>query len=238
MTEHPHVLKQFDTDLDGVRSSVLAMGGLVEQQNVAALETFRSGDTAAAARVIENDWCVNTMEVGIDEECATVIARRHPTAGDLRLLIAIGRIITDLERTGDEAAKIARMAQLIHASPAPATLPPIAIDNMADMALDMLQRALDALARFDPTAAAAVHRQDEQVDDQYRSVIRQTLAIMMQEPASVTTCMRILFIAKAIERIGDHAKNIAEHVVYLVYGNDVRHANFAGIPREAAGEPH
>ena len=236
MTDQPHALKQFDTDLDAVRSSVLAMGGLAEQQIRTALEAFNSGDLAAAARVIENDWRVNAMEVGIDEERATVIARRHPTAGDLRLLIAIGRIITDLERTGDEAAKIARMAQLIHASPAPAALPPIAVDCMADIALGMLQRALDALARFDPSVAAAVHRQDEQVDDQYRSTIRQTLAIMMQEPDSVTTCMRILFIAKAIERIGDHAKNIAEHVVYLVYGNDVRHANFEDIQVETTGE--
>jgi phosphate transport system protein len=232
---HAHTLSRFDTDLEAVRSLALEMGGLVEQQVQRAVDAFVTGDLRIADEVIARDRRVNAMQVSIDEECTTIIALRHPTAGDLRLLITIGRIITDLERIGDEADKIARMVQLIYDSDHAHAVPHIELRHIADVALDMLDKSLAAFARLDTAAAVEVLRKDGQVDDEYRCIIRQMVAYMMSDADSVAHGLEILFAAKAVERIGDHAKNVAEYVIYLVKGKDVRHVSMDEVEREVAG---
>ena len=230
-----HTLKQFDTELEEIRSKVLQMGGLVEEQIISALEALTSGNLTLAAQVMENDHRVNALEVAIDEECSTVIARRQPAAKDLRMVMAVVKTITDLERIGDEAAKIARMTQAIYQSDRP-TVPRVSeIQHVADIALGMLRNALDAFARLDLTVAAKVVRQDEQVDKAFVSILRQLITFMMEDPRTISHAIEILFIAKAIERIGDHAKNMSEYVVYLVKGKDVRHTSVENFEREALG---
>lgn len=228
-----HTLKQFDTELEEIRSKVLQMGGLVEEQIIRALEALTTGNLTLAAQVMENDHRVNALEVAIDEECSTVIARRQPAAKDLRMVMAVVKTITDLERIGDEAAKIARMTQSIYESDRP-TVPRVSeIQHVADIALGMLRNALDAFARLDLTVAAKVVRQDEQVDKAFASILRQLITFMMEDPRTISHAIEILFIAKAIERIGDHAKNMSEYVVYLVKGKDVRHTSVENFEREA-----
>jgi len=217
-----HISKQFDAELEAVRSRVLQMGGLVEQQIVKAVDALTSGDIAVLDAVIEDDHRVNAMEVGLDEICSQIIARRQPAAGDLRLVMAVIKTITDLERVGDEAEKIARMAKLMH-SGAQVQLPRLELKHVSGLALSMLRQALDAFARLDVTAALQVVKQDRGVDDEFRSILRQLITFMMEDPRTITRCLEILFVAKAIERIGDHAKNMAEYVVYMVEGRDVRH---------------
>jgi phosphate transport system protein len=219
---HEHISKQFDAELEAVRSRVLQMGGMVEEQIVKAIDALASGDIAVLDRVIEDDHRVNAMEVGLDESCSHIIARRQPAAGDLRLVMAIIKTITDLERIGDEAEKIARMGKLIHG--AERIMPPrLELRHVAGLALSMLRKALDAFARLDVNAARQVVKQDRSVDDEFRSILRQLITFMMEDPRTITYCLEILFVAKAIERIGDHAKNMAEYVVYMVEGRDVRH---------------
>jgi phosphate transport system protein len=220
MTEH--ISKQFDAELEAVRSRVLQMGGLVEEQIVKAVGALASGDIAVLDGVIEDDHRVNAMEVGLDESCSQIIARRQPAAGDLRLVMAVIKTITDLERIGDEAEKIARMAKLIHAAERQ-HMPRLELKHMASLALSMLRQALDAFARLDVNAAVQVVKQDRGVDDEFRSILRQLITFMMEDPRTISRCLETLFIAKAIERIGDHAKNMAEYVVYMVEGRDVRH---------------
>ena len=232
-----HILKQFDTELEALRARVLQMGGLVEEQIVRAVEALISGDIGLAVQVVENDHRVNSMEVGIDEECSTVIARRQPAAGDLRMLMMVVKTITDLERIGDEAAKIARMTQLIYQSDRPQVPKTAEIRQVADLAIGMLRNALDAFARLDLTVAAKVVRQDEQVDTAFRGILRQLITFMMEDPRTISHAIEILFVAKAIERIGDHAKNMSEYVVYMVRGKDVRHTGIEGVEREALAQP-
>ena len=217
-----HISKQFDAELEAVRSRVLQMGGMVEQQIVKAVEGLASGDLAALDRVIEDDHRVNAMEVGLDESCSQIIARRQPAASDLRLVMAIIKTITDLERIGDEAEKIARMAKLIHEAEG-VHLPRLELKHVANLALAMLRKALDAFARLDVASALQVVKQDRGVDDEFRSILRQLITFMMEDPRTISRCLETLFMAKAIERIGDHAKNMAEYVVYMVEGRDVRH---------------
>jgi phosphate transport system protein len=234
MPEHQHVSTQFDTDLDALVSHVLRMGGLVEQQIIAALAGFANGDVPALDQVIALDRDVNDMEVAVDRECSRIIAKRQPTARDLRLMMAIIKTITDLERSGDEAAKIARMAKAIFERER-LKMPRISdIRTAADIALGMLRKVLDAFARLDAVAAAAVIREDQAIDDEFRSILRQLITFMMEDPRTISMAIEIVFIAKAIERIGDHAKNIAEYVIYIVKGTDVRHTSFENIEREAA----
>jgi phosphate transport system protein len=217
-----HISKQFDAELEAVRSRVLQMGGMVEEQIVKAVEGLASGDLAALDRVIEDDHRVNAMEVGLDESCSQIIARRQPAASDLRLVMAIIKTITDLERIGDEAEKIARMAKLIHEAER-VHLPRLELKHVANLALAMLRKALDAFARLDVASALQVVKQDRGVDDEFRSILRQLITFMMEDPRTISRCLETLFMAKAIERIGDHAKNMAEYVVYMVEGRDVRH---------------
>jgi phosphate transport system protein len=228
-----HTLKQFDAELEEIRSKVLQMGGLVEEQIIRALEALTTGNLTLAGQVMQDDHRVNALEVAIDEECSTVIALRQPAAKDLRMVMAVVKTITDLERIGDEAAKIARMTQAIYESDRP-TVPRVSeIQHVADIALGMLRNSLDAFARLDLTVAAKVVRQDEQVDKAFVSILRQLITFMMEDPRTISHAIEILFIAKAIERIGDHAKNMSEYVVYLVKGKDVRHTSVENFEREA-----
>jgi phosphate transport system protein len=208
------------------------MGGLVESQIKSAVESLVNGDVALMTEVIENDRRVNTMEVKIDEACSQVIARRQPAAGDLRLVMAVIKTITDLERIGDEAEKIARMAKLL-SQKSGLVLPRYnEIKHASEIALDMLRKSLDAFARLDIVMAAQVVRQDEQVDEEFRTIMRYLITFMMEDARTISTSLEILFVAKAIERIGDHAKNISEYVIYMVKGRDVRHITTDEIERE------
>jgi phosphate transport system protein len=229
MTEHTS--KQFDSELESVRSRVLQMGGLVEQQIVRATEALVSGDMALLERVIADDHRVNALEVEIDESCSHILARRQPAAGDLRLIIAVIKTITDLERIGDEAEKIARMGKLIHGAERQ-HMPRMDLSHVADRACAMLRQSLDAFARLDISEAARVVKQDRAVDDEFRAVMRQLITFMMEDPRTITRSLEILFIAKAIERIGDHSKNMAEYVVYMVKGRDVRHTAIEDVEKE------
>jgi len=232
-TEH-HTSKQFDAELEALRARVLQMGGLVESQIVRAMDALVDGNVELANEVITDDHRVNALEVAIDEDSTHVIARRQPAAGDLRMVMAIVKTITDLERIGDEAEKIARMAKQMYESDR-LHVPRFAeVRRASDAALDMLRRALDAFARLDVGAAAYVVRQDIDLDDQFRSIVRQLITFMMEDPRTISTSIEIFSIAKALERIGDHAKNMAEYVIYLVKGKDVRHVTIEEIEREAS----
>ena len=225
MGNNYHISRQFDAELEAIRANVLQMGGLVESQIRSAVESLLGGDVALMTRVIEDDHRVNAMEVKIDEACSQVIARRQPTAGDLRLVMAVVKTITDLERIGDEAEKIARMAMLLSQKNALHLPRYHEIKHASDLALDMLRKSLDAFARLDVAMAAQVVRLDEQVDEEFRAIMRYLITFMMEDPRTISTSLEILFVAKAIERIGDHAKNIAEFIIYIVKGADVRHAS-------------
>ncbi len=218
-----HISKKFDAELEAVRSRVLQMGGLVEQQITRAMEVLANGDQKLADQVIADDHRVNALEVGIDDDCTHIIARRQPTASDLRMVMAVIKTITDLERIGDEAQKIARMAKQIHQGEVRITAKIADVRIACNIALDMLRTSLDAFARLDVTGAAKVVRQDEEVDECFRAILRQLVTFMMEDPRTISSSIEVLFIAKAIERIGDHAKNMSEYVVYLVKGKDVRH---------------
>ena len=229
-----HISKKFDAELEGVRARVLQMGGLVEQQINRAMEALANGDMALADQVIIDDHRVNAMEVGIDDDCTHIIAKRQPTAGDLRMVMAVVKTITDLERIGDEAQKIARMAKLVHERDHGMSPRFSEVHYASNVALDMLKTALDAFARLDVAAAAKVVKQDQIVDEQFRGIMRQLVTFMMEDPRTISACIDILFIAKAIERIGDHAKNMSEYVVYLVKGKDVRHITAEEFERETS----
>ncbi len=232
MPNNDHISKQFDTELESIRASVLQMGGLVESQIKNAIESLINGDVSLMNRVIAEDHRVNAMEVKIDEACSQMIARRQPTAGDLRLIMTVVKTITDLERIGDEAEKIARMAKMLSQKNVLAFPRYHEIKNASEIAVDMLRKALDAFARLDVMMAAQVVRQDDQVDEEFRSIMRYLITFMMEDPRTISTSLEILFVAKAIERIGDHAQNMAEYVIYMVKGRDVRHVTTDEIERE------
>jgi phosphate transport system protein len=222
-----HLSKQYDLDLGSIRSRVLAMGGLVESQIRRALDAFASGDLALSDEVIAADHRVNAMEVALDGDCSQLIVRRQPAAADLRMILAITKTVTDLERIGDEAQKIARMAKNIHERGGAQLPHGVEVRHAAEAAIAMLRRALDAFARLDCEAAAEVIRADAGIDTEFRSILRQLITYMMEDPRTISTALEIVWIAKAIERIGDHAKNMAEYVIYIVKGTDVRHTGVA-----------
>ena len=229
-----HIAKQFDLDLENIRTRVLQMGGLVEQQIIKAMRALEDGDQLLAEQVIDNDHDVNRHEVELDEACTHVIARRQPTASDLRTVMMVVKTITDLERIGDEAKKIAKMSKAILEGDMP-FVPPVALSHVSDLAVEMLRKALDAFARTDLTAAAQVVRQDKEVDREFKSIMRQLITFMMEDPRTISRAIELLFIAKSIERIGDHAKNVSEYVVYMAKGRDVRHIGIDAIEREITG---
>jgi phosphate transport system protein len=218
-----HTSKQFDAELEAVRCSVLYMGGLVEEQINNAIDALLNRNLELADDVIFKGHRVNAMEIEIDEACALIIARRQPTACDLRMVTTMIKTITDLERIGDEAEKIAQMANLMYQSERLSSPRFKEIKLMSTIVLDMLRNSLDAFARLDFSAATHVPHQDKQVDEAYRTCIRHLVTSMMENPRTISTSIEVLFAAKAIERIGDHAKNMSEYVVYMVKGKNVRH---------------
>lgn len=230
MTEHTY--KQFDADLEMVRARVLEMGGLVEEQVNRAIDALINGDAKAAEAVIATDHQVNALEVGTDEACTQIIALRQPAAVDLRMILTIIKTITDLERIGDEAAKIARYALRVYESDRIVTPRYSEIKYMAGLTLKMLRESLDAFARLDASAAGAVARQDMEVDEEFHLITRHLITYMMEDPRTISTFIDLMFVVKAIERIGDHAKNISEYVVFMVKGKDVRHTSLEELERE------
>jgi phosphate transport system protein len=236
MNTQEHTSKRYDAELETIRSRVLQMGGLVETQITTAIEALVTGNIPLADQVVADDDRVNALEVQIDEDCAHIIARRQPAAQDLRMIMTIVKMITDLERVGDEAEKIARMTKLIYSSER-LLLPRFNEVKVASgYAIDMLKKSLDAFARLDVAAAAAVVKQDRLLDDTFRGILRQLITFMMEDARTISTSIEILFVAKALERIGDHAKNMSEGVVYLVKGKDVRHVTEEEFERETASD--
>ena len=230
MTEHTS--KQFDAELEQIRSRALQMGGLVEQQIIRAIDGLESGDMALIESVIQTDKTVNNFELELDELCSHIIARRQPIAVDLRMVMTVVRIVRDLERVGDEAKKIAKMARALHSAEVP-IMPRVTARHAAGLTVTMLREALDAFARMDLTVATSVVRQDKAVDDEFKAIMRQLITYMMEDPRTISRCIELLFVAKAIERIGDHAKNMAEYVVYMAKGKDIRHAGIEAMERAA-----
>ncbi|WP_029147505.1 phosphate signaling complex protein PhoU [Methylophilus sp. 5] len=227
-----HTSKQYDVELESVRAKVLEMGGLVEQQIVNALEALTSADVNLAKDVMERDTRVNALEVQVDEDCSHIIARRQPAARDLRMIMMMVKTITDLERIGDEATKIARTAQRIYEQDRMYKPRFNEIKSMVGIVREMLRTSLDSFARLDVSQTVEVAKQDEQVDEQFRAAMRQLITFMLEDPRTISMSLEVLFVAKAIERIGDHAKNISEYVVYMVKGKDVRHTSLEDIQRE------
>ncbi|MCP1291403.1 MULTISPECIES: phosphate signaling complex protein PhoU [Chromobacterium] len=230
-----HISKQFDMELETIRTRVLQMGGLVEQQILSAVEALLAGDIDKLDKVIAEDALVNAMEVTIDDDCLHIIARRQPAASDLRIVFTVIKVITDLERIGDEAKKIARMGKTIYQSERYQVPRFREIEKMADAALGMLRRALDAFARLDTSAALELAEADQELDEDFAAELRQLITFMMEDPRTISMSIDTLFISKAIERIGDHATNISEYVVYLVKGKDIRHTTLETKKRETLG---
>jgi phosphate transport system protein len=227
-----HTYKQFDTELEAVRARVLEMGGLVEDQVNKAVEALVTQNAALAEEVIANDVRVNALEVSSDEACTQIIAKRQPTASDLRMILTIIKTITDLERIGDEAAKIARYTVKALNSDRIAIPRYSEIKYMADITLKMLRTSLDSFARVDPSSAASVARQDMEVDEEFHLIARHLITYMMEDPRNISLFIDLMFVVKAIERIGDHAENISEYVVYMVKGKDVRHTTLEQLEKE------
>ena len=219
-----HLSSQFDSELNSVSSRVMELGGLVESQLRLAIHALSQYSAECANQVIETEIRVNGMELEIDRELSSIIARRQPTARDLRLLIAISKTTANLERAGDEAAKIARMVKSIMHSGASRTLPSSDLQIAADLASGLLRKALDAFARLDTAAALSILKEDDQIDAEFDGFVRKLITYMMEDPRTISSSLDLLFIAKAIERVGDHAKNIAEFIIYIVKGADVRHS--------------
>jgi phosphate transport system protein len=220
-----HLSTQFDAELSGISSRVLEMGGLVESQVVQALFALTQFNIDIASQVLIEEARVNQMEVEIDRDLSAIIARRQPTARDLRLLIAISKAIANLERVGDEAARIARTVQrLINTGVSSRLRLPVAdLGFEADLAIAQLRKALDAFARLDTARALEVLKQDDQIDQEFDGLLRKLITYMMEDPRTISSSIDLVFVAKAIERVGDHAKNLAEAIIYVVKGTDVRH---------------
>ena len=224
-----HLSTQFDTELTSVSSQVMELGGLVESQIRRAIFALSQFSVEVANEVSANEARVNAMEIEIDRDLSSIIARRQPTARDLRLLIAISKTTANLERVGDEAEKIARMVRSIIQSGSPRSLPSLELRVAADLASGLLNKALDAFARLDVSAAVAILKEDDLIDAEFDGFVRKLITYMMEDPRMISPSLDLLFLAKAIERIGDHAKNIAEFIIYVVKGEDVRHTSMEKI---------
>jgi phosphate transport system protein len=224
-----HISSQFDAELASVSSRVLELGGLVETQIRHAVFSLSQFNSEVAEQVISTEHQVNAMEVEIDRDLSSIIARRQPTARDLRLLIAISKITANLERAGDESEKIARMVKSIINSGSARALPSSELRIASDLASGLLRKALDAFARLDVTEAVSILKEDDLIDAEFDGFVRKLVTYMMEDPRTISASLDLLFIAKAIERIGDHSKNIAEFVIYVVKGADVRHIALADV---------
>ncbi|CUA99681.1 phosphate signaling complex protein PhoU [Thiomonas bhubaneswarensis] len=231
--EKQHLSSQFDAEINAVSTRVLEMGGQVESQLAQAIYALRHLDIEAARNVLQVEKRVNQMEVDIDGDIAQIIAKRQPTARDLRLLMAISKTIANLERAGDEASRIARMARDIVESGSSVAIGISDLQHASDLAIDQLRKSLDAFARLDEKAAVDIVETDRSIDDEFDGFTRKVITYVMEDPRAISTMLDMMFVAKAIERIGDHAKSIAEAVIYIVRGTDVRHNKEAF--REVAG---
>jgi phosphate transport system protein len=229
-----HSSKQYDQELEAIRSKVLLMGGMVETQFDEALNAFRVGNTEQADKVIADDHAVNQLEVQLDDASSHLIVRRQPAANDLRTVMATIKVITDLERIGDEATKIARTAKSLHERGMVSFNHYETVRTISRATADMLHDALDAFARLDGKSAVQIIAQDDVIDHEFRTILRSTITFMMEDPRTISSALDVLWVAKAIERIGDHAKNIAEYVIYVVEGRDVRHSKLTGGAAAAA----
>jgi len=218
-----HLSSQFDSELTGVSTLVMKMGGLVESQIRTAVQALSEFSVELADQVTSTESQVNSMEIEIDHDLSSIIARRQPTARDLRLLIAISKTTANLERAGDEADKIARMVKSIIESGAARVLPSSELRVAADMASALLRKSLDAFARLDASIALTILKEDDAIDREFDGFVRKLITYMMEDPRTISPSLDLLFLAKAVERIGDHAKNIAEFTIYVVKGADVRH---------------
>lgn len=228
-----HISKEFDKELEAIRTNVLELGGLVEGMIRSALRGLEEADVPLLKDVLHREKQVNRMEVDVDDKCNHVIARRQPTAYDLRFVLTCMKMVRDLERIGDEAEKIARMALYIHESNSPFT-PRVELSTMYELVLRMMRQSLDAFARNDSSRLAEVIREDISVDDQFRNTLRLLISYMIEDSRTISRSIDLLFIAKALERIGDHSKNMSEHVVYMVKGLDVRHQDIEEVAKQAS----
>jgi phosphate transport system protein len=224
-----HLSTQFDSELTSVSAQVMELGGLVESQIRQAIYALSQFSVEVADEVTAREAQVNAMEINIDRDLSSIIARRQPTARDLRLLIAISKTTANLERVGDEAEKIARMVRSIIQSGAPRSLPSLELRVASDLASGLLNKALDAFARLDVKAALAILKEDDLIDAEFDGFVRKLVTYMMEDPRMISPSLDLLFLAKAIERIGDHSKNIAEFIIYVVKGEDVRHLSMEKI---------
>lgn len=228
-----HISQQFNEELEDVRNKVMQMGGIVEEQLGKAVRALVKGDTKLAEEVEANDYRVNRLEVDIDEECTHIVARRQPAASDLRLVMAVIKTITDLERIGDEAKRIARMAKEDHSGVLSQDIRH-EMRHMGELVSEMLRTILDAFARMDVETAVKVVESDTRVDNKYVSITRQLITYMAQDPKMIPQILNILWAARALERIGDRCENIAEYIFYLVKGRDLRHLSKADELAEMA----
>jgi phosphate transport system protein len=233
-----HTVKQFDVLLANLRNLVLEMGGLVEEQIQHAIQALDDEDLTAAREVVARDQVINGLQVKADEDCVSLIALRQPLGSDLRLIMSLSKIVTDLERIGDEAEKIARMTIKTYdgdSSPPSAKLLRDVVP-MAKLAQNMLHGCLDALARLDVEKAVEVAQGDDELDQEFQSALRRLITYMMEDPRTIGHAINVIFIVKALERIGDHSKNIAEYLIYLVKGKDVRHVSMDVLVQDALQE--
>lgn len=229
-----HISGQFNAELEHIRTQVMIMGGMVEKQLMDAITAMHNQDGELARHVIDGDQKVNMMEVEIDEACVRIIAKRQPTASDLRLVMAIIKTISELERIGDVAEKISRTALEKFSQQHLPLL--VSLEALGHHTVQMLHDVLDAFARMDLNEAIKIYREDKKVDKEYEGIVRQLMTYMMEDPRTISAGLEFLFIAKAIERIGDHAKNIAEFIIYIVKGTDVRHISREDLQRQVQGE--
>lgn len=230
-----HISKQFNEELDEIKTRMLEMGGLVERQVADAINAIMHSDLELAEKVRRSDRTVNQMEVSIDEECALILARRQPAASDLRMVLSISRCLHDLERIGDEAKKIAKQAiQLIEMGQAPRSV--IEIRHIGNRVIGMVRESLDCFARLDTEQALHVAQEDSSVDTEYATALRSLVTYMMEDPRSISPVLHIMWSLRSLERIGDHARNVAEHVIYLVQGQDVRHVKLDELEARVHGD--
>lgn len=226
-----HISQQFNADLEHLRTDLLELGGLVEQQVADAVRSIETADTELAQKVLQVEDEVDKREIELDHECALVLARRQPAASDLRLVLMVTKATRDLERMGDEAHKIAKMAMALNEESGESR-GYVELRHLAANVQQVVNLALDAFARFDVNSAIKVVREDEDIDREYRTAMRELITYMMEDPRSISRVMNILWALRALERIGDHARNIAEHVIYLVHGTDVRHISISEIEKQ------
>lgn len=225
-----HTYKQFDVEIDEIRSDLLRMGGCVESMITDAMLALASGDPEAIDRVKENERQVNKLEIEIDERITTVLARRQPLGIDLRMMLAVTKMLTDMERCGDEADRIAMVGRRIHED-TQKFAPEIELQHIAQAVIQMLHDVMDSFARHDTTLAASVVRSDKKVDKEWRSALRGLISYMIEDPRTISASIDLLFVARSLERIGDHCKNMAERVIFMVHGADVRHQGVKAAER-------